>query len=87
MKSIVVRTNCFIIIALLSGIESGSCGCFNHPADTAKKSETSTKLRFKLSRSRFSLLMKQEIVNAGYMQKATALLLNPIALPEDRNSF
>ena len=56
----------------------------NHPADTAKKSETSTKLRFKFSRSHFSLLMKQEIINTGYIHKAIALLLNPIALPEDR---
>ena len=31
--------------------------------------------------------MKQEIINAGYVRKAIALLLNPIALPEDRNFF
>ena len=58
-----------------------------HPADRAKKSETSTKLRFKFSRSHFSLLMKQEIINTGYIHKAFALLLNPIDLPKDLNFF
>ena len=58
-----------------------------HPADTAKKSETRTKLRFKLSRPRFSLLMTQEIVNAGYIPKAI-LPYYLIPLPcKDRNFF
>ena len=63
-------------------------GCwYDHLADTAKKSETRTKLRFKLSRPRFSLLMTQEIVNAGYIPKAI-LPYYLIPLPcKDRNFF